>query len=193
MLTAAQRVNVSEVVKVDVFTWIEDNLPKIRGHARKYLAYSPYDLEEFIQAAYECVLKAESDTDHDFERSFWFYYKKACKEMTYSKGYKIPCFHEEYREQWEDDDTPPTIVPTQPVLNYSDDFSDVDEADKIMAVSEALSSMTKREKDAWKLLLNGISIKKTAAMLGISKTAVIKLRDSGLKKAQQAVLSLQVL
>lgn len=181
-LIAVRREEKSE--KIDIYTWVKENLPKIKRHAMKYLVYSPYELEEFVQAAYEAVILAERNVVYEFEQSFWFHFKKACLNMTYSHGDKrIKCYHEEYRE-FGDDDTPPThaYVSIQPT-DSSDDTMAVSDDAKDTFFREALSLMTLKEREVWELLLKGEGLKKIAIHLGKSKTAVIKLKNAGIKRA----------
>lgn len=164
--------------KVDILSWVQDNLSKIRGHARKYLTYTPYEPEEFIQAAYEAALLAQNDESHEFKQSFWFHFKKACLNMTYSKGDKaIPCYHEEYIE-FGSDDSPPTCISIQPAIDDTPTHQLSPNLEDSL-ISTALQEMTAKEREVWELLLLGMSLKKVAAILGKSKTAVIKLRESG--------------
>lgn len=172
---------------IDILVWVDENLPKIKGHARKYLAYSPYELEEFIQSAYEAAILAERCEGYEYEQAFWFHFKKSCLNMTYSHGNKkIKCFHEEYRE-FGDDDNPPTYIKVQPKIDDTINFtlSDVVGAS---IIRDALEIMTNKEKEVWELLLKGLGLKRTATYLGKSKTAVIKLRDAGKKRAVKQLL-----
>lgn len=178
-LIAVRREEKSE--KIDIYAWVKESLPKIKRHAMKYLTYSPYELEEFVQAAYESAILAKRNVGYEFEQSFWFHFKKSCLNMTYSHGDKrIKCYHEEYRE-YGDDDTPPTYA-YQPT-DSSDDTMAVSDDAKDTIFREALSLMTSKEKEVWELLLKGEGLKKIAICLGKSKTAVIKLKESGKKRA----------
>jgi len=180
--------------KTEILAWVAENISKIRSHSRKYLAYSPYECEEFIQAAYEAALLAYNDENHEFEQSFWFHYKKACLDMTYTKGDKtLPCFHEEYIE-FGDDERPPTYVSTSPAEIFEEDdatkSSDcLSHRQEEAVIRKALRVMTAKEREVWELLLLGMSLKKVAAILGKSKTAVIKLREAGKQRVKVFCLS----
>ena len=158
-----------------VVEWVGKNKSKINSCINKYISYSPYEYEEFMQAAYEAALRAFYDKEHEFEQSFWFHFRKYCLEMTYTKGCKaLPCFHVEFGENL------PAIQSTPPVIN--DATSCLSHRQEDVVVSMALSLMTKKEKEVWELLLLGFSLKKIAAVLGKSKTAVIKLREKGKRR-----------
>jgi len=151
--------------KTEALAWVAENISKIRGHSRKYLAYSPYECEEFMQAAYEAALLAHNDESHEFEQSFWFHYKKACMDMTYTKGDKtLPCFHEEYIE-FGDDERSPTCVSTPPAEIFEDDATKPSDClshrQEEAVIRKALQAMTRKEREVWELLLLGMSLKKS--------------------------------
>lgn len=176
---------------IDIYLWVNENLPKIKKHAMKYRAFSPYELEEFVQSAYEAALLAEKNEGYEFERSFWFHFKKSCLNMTYSHGdKKIKCYHDEFRE-FGDDDNPPTYacMTIQPTFSTDkDDTMAISEDAKDAIFREALSLMTSKEREVWELLLRGLGIKQAATYLGKSKTAIIKLKEAGKKRAVKKLL-----
>lgn len=168
--------------ETEVINWVNANLHKISTHSRKYLPYSPYELDEFIQTAYEAALVAASNIEYEFERSFWFHFKKACLNMTYNKGLKsVLCQHKEFRE-YGDDDNPPTFIAigkTEQSQSYEYPASQVSGV-----ISYALSKMTAKEREVWKHLLQGRSVNMTARILNKSKTAVIKLKLAGERRVE---------
>lgn len=159
-------------------TWLEENIYKIKGHARRYLASSPYELEEFIQTAYEVALSIEQHDEYVFEQTFWLNYKKSCRNMLYNKGDKrIQCVHEEYIEfgSQEKKATNISVLP-----NYIEEDN---QEDKDVLVKKVLAVMTDKEREVWELLLDGWNLKEISRRLNKSKTAVIKLKTAGLNRS----------
>lgn len=170
--------------KTNILAWVHKNMPKIRSHARKYLAYSPYEYDDFGQAAYEAALLAQNDRSHEFEQSFWFHFKKACLNMTYSKGDKsIVCFHEEYVEFGSDDRPPTNQQHFHPAIDDTPTCLLSHRQEEALIIS-TLAAMTAKEREVWELLLQGMSLKRIASIMGKSKTAVIKLKESAKKRVE---------
>ncbi|MDA8161663.1 MAG: hypothetical protein M0022_01975 [Desulfobacteraceae bacterium] len=105
----------TDISEEELLHWVHGNLAKIKGHARKYLPYSPYEMEEFMQQAYEAAVRAcgrSPQIGPTFEKIFWSSFRIACIKMTYTHGEKIDVYHEEYRE-FGDDEEAATRVPSE--------------------------------------------------------------------------------
>lgn len=180
--------------------WIQDNLPKIRGHARKYLSYSPYDIEEFVQQAYETALKASGDSMRkgiSFEQIFWSSFRIACLKMTYTHGEKIEVYHEEYRE-FGDEEMMATMIPMDLLTGEKETIDSIDghpdesdmvdslspEEQKIM-VREVLELMLPKERQAWEFHFQGFSIRETARLMGVTRQRIQNLMKRGLRRVRK--------
>ncbi len=183
----------------DVLKWIEGNLPQIKGHARKYLAYSPYELEEFVQQAYETALGVRKDNRLKavpFERIFWSSFRVDCLGMTYTHGKLKDVFHDEYQE-FGDDESPATEMPAEFLIDGEEIFESIDgqpeESDIVddlspegrkIAVRRALDLMTFKERRAWEFRLVGYTCRETARLMGISRQNVQNFLKRGLMRAK---------
>jgi len=184
----------------NLLRWIKDNLPKIRGHARKYLSYSPYDIEEFVQQAHETALRACEDCIRkgiSFEQIFWSSFRIACLKMTYTHGEKIEVYHEEYRE-FGDDAMMATMVPVDLLTGEKEIILSLDgchdeggmvdslspEEQKIM-IREVLELMLPKEKRAWEFHFQGFSIRETAKLMGVTRQRIQNLMKRGLRRVRK--------
>ncbi len=182
----------------DVLKWVEDNLPQIKGHARKYLAYSPYELEEFVQQAYETALAVRKDNRLravPFGRIFWSSFRIDCLGMTYTRG-RSDVFHDEYQE-FGDEESPATEMPAEFLIDGEKIFDSIDgqpepidivnglEPEKRkMVVRRALDLMTFKERRAWEFRLAGYTRRETAMLMGVSRQNVQNFLKRGLMRVK---------
>ncbi len=182
----------------DVLKWVEDNLPQIKGHARKYLAYSPYELEEFVQQAYETALAVRKDNrlkTVSFERIFWSSFRVDCLGMTYTRG-RSDVFHDEYQE-FGDEESPATEMPAEFLIDGEQIFDSIDgqpepfdivddlsPEKRKMVVRRALDLMTFKERRAWEFRLAGHTRRETARLMGVSRQNVQNFLKRGLMRVK---------
>ncbi len=182
----------------DVLKWVEDNLPQIKGHARKYLAYSPYELEEFVQQAYETALGVRKDNRLkavSFERIFWSSFRVDCLGMTYTHG-RSDVFHDEYQE-FGDGESPATKTPAELLIDGEGIFDSIDgqpeEVDIVddlapekrkMVIRRALDLMTFKERRAWEFRLAGYTRRETARLMCVSRQNVQNFLKRGLMRVK---------
>ena len=190
----------TDISEEELLYWVRENLTKIKGHARKYLPYSPYELEEFIQQAYETAVRAcrKNRQKNDFEKIFWSSFRIACVKMTYTHGEKIDVYHDEYRE-FGDDDEAATRVPAEYRDNGKAVFRAMDDdcrdpleiidtmspQEQKIAVQEVLALMDSRERRAWEFHFQGYSCRETAKLLGVTRQRVQNLLKRGLRRARR--------
>ena len=191
----------TDISEEELLSWICENLPKIKGHAKKYLSYSPYELEEFIQQAYETAVKACVDSLQkgvSFEKIFWSSFRIACLKMTYTHGEKIEVYHEEFRE-FGDEDERATRLPAEFLSGRKEVFHSMDDdcRDQIeiidsmspqeqkIAVSQVLALMDPRERRAWEFHFQGYSGRETAKLMGVTRQRVQNLMKRGLRRARK--------
>ena len=182
----------------DILKWVEDNMPQIKGHARKYLAYSPYELEEFVQQAYETALAARMDNRLKaipFERIFWSSFRVDCLGMTYTHG-RSDVFHDEYQE-FGDEESPATETPAEFLIDGEKIFDSIDgqpepfdivddlaPEERKMVVRRALDLMTFKEQRAWEFRLAGYTRRETARLMGVSRQNVQNFLKRGLMRVK---------
>ncbi|MDA8171848.1 MAG: sigma-70 family RNA polymerase sigma factor [Nitrospiraceae bacterium] len=190
----------TDVSEEELLHWVRENLAKIKGHAKKYLPYSPYELEEFIQQAYETAVRAcrKNRQKSDFEKIFWSSFRIACIKMTYTQGEKIEVRHEEYRE-FGDEEAMATRVPAEYLASgkgafrsMDDDCRDVIEIvdsmspqEQKIVVSQVLALMDPRERRAWEFHFQGYSGRETAKLMGVTRQRVQNLLKRGLRRARK--------
>ena len=182
----------------DILKWVEDNLPQIKGHARKYLAYSPYELEEFVQQAYETALAVLKDNrlkTVSFDRIFWSSFRVDCLGMTYTRG-RSDVFHDEYQE-FGDEESPATEMPAEFLIDGEQIFDsiegqpepidivdDLSPEKRKMVVRRALDLMTFKERRAWEFRIAGYTRRETARLMGVSRQNVQNFLKRGLMRVQ---------
>ena len=191
----------TEISEEELLHWVRANLPKIKGHAKKYLSYSPYELEEFIQQAYEAAVRACGRSPRmgaSFEKIFWSTFRIACIKMTYTQGEKIDVFHEEFRE-FGDEEEAATRVPAEYRTNGKVVFGAMDDdcrdpleiidsmspQEQKIAVSQVLALMDQRERRAWEFHFQGYSVRETAKLMGVTRQRVQSLLKRGLRRARK--------
>ena len=191
----------TDISEEELLHWVRENLAKIKGHARKYLPYSPYEMEEFIQQAYEAAIRAcgrSPQIGPTFEEIFWSSFRIACIKMTYTQGEKIEVRHEEYRE-FGDEDEAATRVPEgyldgrkEVFRSMEDDCRDAIEIidsmspqEQKIAVSQVLALMDPRERRAWEFHFQGYSGRETAKLMGVTRQRVQNLLKRGLRRARK--------
>ena len=210
LLLAAIKVDKSTAVKTsrakapvaidaeDILKWVEDNLPQIKGHARKYLAYSPYELEEFVQQAYETALAVRKDNrlkTVSFERIFWSSFRVDCLGMTYTRG-RSDVFHDEYQE-FGDEESPATEMPSEFLIDGEEIFDSIDgqpepidivddlsPEKRKMVVRRALDLMTFKERRAWEFRIAGYTRRETARLMCVSRQNVQNFLKRGLMRVK---------
>jgi len=183
----------------DLLQWICSNLPKIRGHAKKYLPFSPYDLDEFILQAHQTALEAHIKSVREgisFEHVFWSSFRIHCLKLTYTHGERIEVYHEEYRE-FGDEETTATLIPGHLLPGEKDILYSIDGCDSIgtvdslspeeqnILVQEALELMLPKEKQAWEYSFQGFSIRETAKLMGVTRQRIQNLMKSGFRRVRR--------
>ncbi len=182
----------------NVLKWVEDNLPQIKGHARKYLAYSPYELDEFVQQAYETALAVSKDNrlkTVSFERIFWSSFRVDCLGMTYTRG-RSDVFHNEYQE-FGDEESPATETPAEFLIDGEEIFDSIDgqpepidivdglaPEERKVVVRRALDLMTFKERRAWEFRLAGYTRRETARLMCVSRQNVQNFLKRGLMRVK---------
>ena len=182
----------------DILKWVEDNLPQIKGHARKYLAYSPYELEEFVQQAYETALGVRKDNrlkTVSFERIFWSAFRVDCLGMTYTHG-RSDVFHDEYQE-FGDEESPATETPAELLIDGEKIFDSIDgqpepidivddlsPEERKMVVRRALDLITFKERRAWEFRIAGYTRRETARLMDVSRQNVQNFLKRGLMRVK---------
>ncbi len=191
----------TDVSDEELLHWVRENLPKIKGHAKKYLSYSPYELEEFVQQAYEAAVRACERSlrmGATFEKIFWSSFRIACIKMTYTHGEKIDVYHEEFRE-FGDEDEMATRVPAEFLAGRKEVFRSMDDdcrdpleiidsmspQEQKIAVSQVLALMDPRERRAWEFHFQGYSGRETAKLMGVTRQRVQNLLKRGLRRARK--------
>ena len=191
----------TEISEEELLHWVRENLPKIKGHAKKYLFYSPYELEEFIQQAYEAAVRACGRSPRmgaSFEKIFWSTFRIACIKMTYTHGEKIDVYHEEFRE-FGDEEEAATRVPAEFLSGRKEVFRSMDDdcrdaieiidsmspQEQKIAVSQVLALMDPRERRAWEFHFQGYSGRETAKLMGVTRQRVQNLLKRGLRRAKK--------
>ncbi len=194
----ASRAASAEMDAEDVLKWVEDNLPQIKGHARKYLAYSPYELEEFVQQAYETALAVRKDNrlkTVSFDRIFWSSFRVDCLGMTYTRG-RSDVFHDEYQE-FGDEESPATEMPAELLIDGEEIFDSIDSQPepfdivddlspekRKMVVRRALDLMTFKERRAWEFRIAGYTRRETARLMCVSRQNVQNFLKRGLMRVK---------
>lgn len=177
--------------------WVDNRLHSIRRFIQKYLPYSPYQEDDFIAQAYLSAMEAEIQARTNcrgFEYYFWVLFRQACREMTYTRGQKIPCYHEEYLECGFEE-TPPTKVPEEMLPDGRKMMEtmerretgdmDLTPAEEHVLINKALDIMRPLERLVWRYLLQGYRICEIARMRGCSRQRIQKLRDNGLRRVRK--------
>ncbi len=167
--------------------------------ARKFMIYSPYEMGDYLAearvVAFEAMkLSLAKGESARMEGYFWTMLKNAFSRMSTnpSQADVVPgedagplaCVFHEYTEAWDEEEgTRPTAV--------SENVTPLDKAIKreslagIMlrkGLSEALKSMTDREREVWAHVLDGRSSQEIAERLGSSRQNIEKLRERGIGK-----------
>ena len=191
----------------ELLAWLAGAERQIRGHARKYLSHSPYDLEEFIQQAYEVALTAREAAlrkGAPFEKVFWSSFRIACIHMTYTHGKRLGISHEEYREYGDEAGAAfqapaELLTDVQEMSEAADTGPGTDPADglrdwslsppqKMAATRQILVLMTPKERRAWEYHLAGRSRRQTARTMGVSRQCIQNLLRRGLKRAKRLAI-----
>ena len=179
--------------------WLAGAERQIRGHARKYLSHSPYEMEEFVQQAHETALTARDVAlrkGAPFEKVFWSSFRIACIHMTYTCGRRDKISHEEYQESG-DEDALATRTPAE-LLTGGEDILDVDgrpgtsgpfdglsTAQRKTFARQILDLMTPRERLAWEYALKGKTRRQTARIMGATRQCVQNLLRRGINRAKR--------
>jgi RNA polymerase sigma factor (sigma-70 family) len=200
-MTGKQAIELSRNLSDDeLLKWLHDNMLKIKGHARKYLAFSPYELDEFVQQAHETALRAYEGSVRKgipFEHIFWSSFRIACLKMTYTQGEKIEVYHEEYRE-FADDETVATMVPVDLLAGEKEIIHSIDgrpdECELVDSLSadeqkivirEVLELMLLKERQAWELRFQGFSTRESARLMGVTRQRIQNLLKRGLRRVRK--------
>jgi RNA polymerase sigma factor (sigma-70 family) len=65
--------------------WVQDNEPKIKSKIRQYLKFTPYEMCDFLQEAYEAAFVAvlrSQEKDIPFEAAFWTTFRNRISVLT---------------------------------------------------------------------------------------------------------------
>ena len=174
----------------------------ITRYARKFMLYSPYDLEDYFSEAHLASYRAmqacsRNGEPEDCERYFWTLVKSAFSQMSTNPAQRdvIPgedagpmaVVFERYEEQEFEGETEGrpagAFCSIQPMDRL---WSPESIADILLArqVRAALAAMTVRQREVWSLMLEGRDTGEIANMLHISRQNVEKLRETGLTKVR---------
>lgn len=181
---------------------MNNNRKKITKYSGKYLPFSPYSPEDFIQQAYisafEAIKESTKKKDVKFESCFWVRFKSDCCDMATNPSKmdvvpesedKSPCVFEEYREEYSEENHKPATP--QIVWNLTQfDFLDETEALANKAsIREAMNVMTLRERLIWDYILGlctpAYTIQELASIETVSRQCIAKLRDNGLERVRR--------
>jgi len=168
--------------------WVEGNMKKVRGRAAKFQRYSPYDMEDFIQQAYEAALTAVDVSRNQslpFEACFWVIFTADSRTMASNPVTRnhYENFREEYTKQGHAPSVPKEIYQPSPEERLS--WEDLEAVQ--MLIDIAVSVMTSRQREVWRLLLGDKrhTTAEIAEIMGVKRQVVEELRDSGLRRVRR--------
>jgi RNA polymerase sigma factor (sigma-70 family) len=177
--------------------WIQAHKGAIIKFAKKYVPYSGYNIEDFFAEASLAAVEADIAARQNcksFNYYFWGFFRNSCRKMTHLHGAKVACWHEPYIENPEDDEV--STITYRDNRNIMEDsfISRIDQKQNLFKIFKeevadkeiqtALNKMTLLEKEVWTRLLQGDRICEIAKEMGKKRQLIQKLRNSGLKKAQ---------
>lgn len=169
--------------------WVAKNARKIKGRAAKFLRYSPYDMEDFLQQAYVTALAAVDISltrDVPFEACFWVLFSAESRMMA-SNPVTRNCF-EEFREEYTEEGLSPTLIQESYQVPWDGDGIGEEEQELTGELREkALSTMTDRQREVWGYLLSErhYSTLEIAKVMKVTRQVVEELRDAGLKRVKK--------
>ena len=188
----------NEALWMQAYEFVGSTKQKIIGFARKFLPYSCYSLDEFIQQAYESAYRGFRKYHEKTQNSkvrieklregyFWKQYLKDCWKMT---NVTLAAFFTEYREYSEDGAPATTVASSIPdplettIQNRETLDNELKELIQKERFKKALLLMTKRERQLWGYLLGChgkiYSIYELTSVLGLKKSRLIALRNNSL-------------
>ena len=176
----------------------------IEGYARKFVPFSPYEKEDFMNEAYLAAFNALArillrGIPDQFDRYFWTELKRLyCKMATDpsqrdvlgSDGNGAPCIFKEYSDNGAQEnctlDQSVSFDPEEIFVAAENEEADV-RRDGV--IQKALSAMTPKQRQVWEILLgsngNIPKLQDIGASLGISRQRVQALRDRGLQRVRK--------
>ena len=169
--------------------WVEKNVKKIKGRAVKFLRYSPYDMEDFIQQAYVAALSAADVAQRRgiaFEACFWILFSAESRKMA-SDPVTRNCF-EEFRDDYMEEALSPTFPHEFRELPWDGDGIGEEDQELTDELTEmALSMMTARQGVVWRYLLSKrhYSSLEIAKLMNVTRQVVEELRDTGLRRVKK--------
>lgn len=184
-------------------SWVAMHTGRIAWRARKFIPYSPYTKDDFIQqsyiAAYGAIKKSMKRGEPErFESYFWVELKSQYSRMATDPSKRTilggdaslsPCIREEYREDGNNEKpatrqstkihTPQKLIETENIE---------DEVVRNSSIRKALSVMTIRQRQVWEFLLGYHgqipTTREIGRRIGITRQRVEKLRDKGLRRVE---------
>lgn len=188
--------------------WIQRNKGRLIRRAEKFQPYSTYDIDDFLQEAYTAAYTAletcKIKEGLKFEAAFWtIYTANLCSMATIPSQREVlgadaslaPCIHEEYLEEYSDDDRPPTpvfAIGTDPltILVRAEEYqaNKATEDRHSSALIQALMSMSEKQRQVWQCLLERRrpTTEQVAKRLNKTRQGVEQLRDYGLQRVKEA-------
>jgi len=172
-----------------VVQWVDGNIRKVKGRAAKFLRYSPYDMEDFIQQAYATALTAVEVSmiqDIPFEACFWILFTAESRMMA-SNPVTRNCY-EEFTEDYTEKGYAPTFVQElhQPAMDDTGIGKEDLELIEVL-IDMALSVMAPRQREVWRYLLSDThyATAEIAEALKVKRQVIEELRESGLRRVRK--------
>ncbi len=167
--------------------WVDRNVKKIKGRAAKFLRYSPYDMEDFLQQAYATALVAvdiSQAREVPFEACFWILFSAESRMMASNPATRN-CF-EEFREDYTEEGLSPTLIHELYQAQRDESWGEDRELTAELA-EKALSVMTERQREVWSYLLSGkhYSTLEIAKAMKVTRQVIEELRDAGLRRVRR--------
>lgn len=158
-----------EAVWKAAMEWVDGKRRVIVAHVRRYQVHTAYDHEDFVHQAYITAFETLSKigaTGRRFEQHFWMNFKHACFKVS--------------------------IGPSPDKLQKADLVSGAQSSGDPSgqeAARQALGFMTKRERQVWKLVLDGaFTQKEIARRFGLRAQQRVKiLKRKGMERARRVM------
>jgi RNA polymerase sigma factor (sigma-70 family) len=168
--------------------------------ARKFMVFSPYEVEDYLSEAAAVAFEAlkTSEAKNDLERwegYFWTLLKAAFSRLSTNPSQqevvpgedagRLAVTFEEYSEEWDDDNgKPPTAASSMKTpLDRLVKQENLESLALRQGLDSAMKKMTEREQEIWKLILDGKSSQEIAEKTGTSRQNVEKIRGRAIQRA----------
>ncbi len=173
--------------------WVDNNDLAIRNFAARYLKFSPYKIEDFVQSAYIAAHKAaashgEKGEPGKFKAYFWNCFRFECRQLA-----TIPA-----RKDVSGAGTLASPVRFVPVTNrkdicyledYDSPFEDslkIDREKEVVALGLTKFYLPKKYAQTWRLILTrALCDKQIAKKLKVSRQRASFMRRDGLKRIEE--------